>query len=96
MNDDSKQVSDLKGTSKQIVIRAKELQKSGSGGIISAKRNDPSMSGQVSGGVIQSALAKLKKQRKNEHTRCTPKGGRSPDDDAIILAKQLMEMWEDI
>ena len=84
---DVKQVLELNGQDKQIIIRAKELKKSGSGGVLSAKKTDPSMSGQVSGGVIASALAKLKKQRKNEHTRCTPKGGRSPDDDAVCLAK---------
>ena len=34
--------------------------------------------------------------RKNEHTRCTPKGGRAPDDDAISLAYVIVELWEDI
>ena len=74
----------------------KTLNKSNSGGSMSAKKNDPSMTGKASGGMIQSALAKLKKQRKNEHTRCTPKGGRGDETDAIVLAKDLMEKWDDI
>ena len=46
--------------------------------------------------LIQTALTKLKKLRRYNHTKCTPKGGRSPDDDAINLAYELMEIWEDM